>query len=571
MKKIIFPIAFGCMLFSSCSEDLLEIEQKATSSTATFYKTDEDAKSALTAMYSQFEDRLATVRDTYIWNPIMMGLNYNADDVFSAGGDITDHIDFRVMDEFRYDTKSAPVYQVYQKAYQAIYSANLVIDNFKGDACDTPVKKQCVAEARVMRAWAHMLLALTYCQPPLVDHCLDQSEKPTNVESQKFLLDWCATECEEAMSDLPERKGQSDKEGAYRVTKGFAQFVAGKAAMFAGDNQRSYNNLKPLVESSNYALVPGERFRDLFHTEGDGCEEKIMEFNYVTNQNIGDSYDMWRGRWMTWNVLNWRGDDMPAKPLICSCGGWGGGAINDQFAIKMYEHDGDSYRRKATFLTPDEFLYDSELCGWPSDAECPTLEDKKKDPKRGISQLNGTFSRGIYMEVKMMMHPNDMGFNDTNNNTNFQLARLAEAYLLYAEACLNVGKNDEGLKYLNRIQERSGSGKISSTLTLTDIQDEKEYEMWFEGVRFHDIVRWGIAKECFDKVTDNIPYCYDDFFIEGTEYYHKEHHLRAVTKHPLAEAGYTNRFEVGKHEYWPIPQDIIDLNHEMHQVRGWAN
>lgn len=569
MKKIIFSLALGSLLFSAC-EDSLDIEQKAISSTATFYKTDADAVSALTAMYSQFEQRLATVEDTYIWNPIMMGLNYNADDVFSAGGDITDHIDFRVMDEFRYDAKSGPVKQVYTKAYQAIYSANLVIDYFKGEACDTPVKRRCVAEARVMRAWAHMLLALTYGEPPLIDHCLDQTEKPTNVESEKFLLEWCATECEEAMADLQERNGANDKEGAYHATKGFAQFVAGKAAMFAGDNERAYRNLKPLVESPNYNLVPGERFRDLFHVEGDGCEEKIMEFNYATNTAVGDWFNTWRGRWMTWNVLNWRGDDLAAKPLICSCGGWGGGAINDQFAIKMYEHDGDSYRRKATFLTPDEFLYDETLCGWPSDAQCTTLEQKKADPNRGIINKNGTFSRGIYMEVKMMMHPNDMGNNDTNNNTNFQLARLAEAYLLFAEACLNTGKASEGLVYLNRIQERSGSGKISGSLTLQDIQDEKEYEMWFEGTRFHDIVRWGIAKECFDKVTDNIPYCYDDFFIEGTAYYQKEHHLRAVTKHPLAEAGITNRFEVGKHEHWPIPADILDLNVEMHQTGGWA-
>ena len=30
-------------------------------------------------------------------------------------------------------------------------------------------------------------------------------------------------------------------------------------------------------------LFKAERFRDLFHVEGDGCEEKIFEFNYVTN------------------------------------------------------------------------------------------------------------------------------------------------------------------------------------------------------------------------------------------------------------------------------------------------
>lgn len=573
MKKILFLSIALCsgILLTSC-EERLNIEQKATSSTDNFYKTDNDAISAVTAMYAQYEYQLGSAHDTYIWNPLIMGLNYSSDDVFAAGGDITDHIDFRVMNEFRYDTKSLPVKFLYTKSYAAIYSANLVINYFK-DA-DTPTKKRCVAEARVMRAWAHMLLALTYYQPPLVDHLLVSGEKPTNVESQKFLLDWCTTECEEAMNDLNDRKSSGDKEGAYYATKGFAQFVAGKSAVFAGDWQRAYKNLKPLVESTNYALVSGDRFRDLFHVEGDGSEEKIFEFNYGGNSNITDFSMTERGRWMVANVLNWRGDDLGGKPLITASGGWGGGAINDQFAIKMYKNDGDGPRRKATFLTPDEFLYDTKLCGWPSDKKADgtemTLEEKKADPKRGIINANGTFSRGIYMEVKMMMHPNDayMAIGDNCNNTNMCIARLAEAYLLYAEACLNTNNITEGKKYLNMIQRRAEAPETE--LTLQTLQDEKQYELWFEGCRFHDIVRWGIAKQCYDKVLDNIPYCYDDYFIEGTPYYKKEHHLRAVTKHPLSQAGVPHEFIQGKHEYFPIPADILELNDQMKQVRGWA-
>ena len=576
MKKIIFSLAVlsAGMFLTSC-QDRLDVEQKATSSTDTFYKTDADAKSAVTAMYATFIGEIGGTEG--IWNAYIMGLNYSADDVFSAGGDINDHADFRILDEMRYDASSSPIGTLYNHIYKAIYSANLVINYFGGDLADTQVKRQAVAEARVMRAWAHMLAAQVYYQPPLVDHLI-VSDKPTNAESQKAIFDFCVKECEEVMNDLPERKGTSDQESTWIATKGFAQFVGGKSALFAGDNAKAASLLKPLVESSNYALVPGNRFRDLFHKEGDGCEEKIFEFNYTTNTAVGGVWggSIQRGRWMVANVLNWRGDDIQGggkNPQICSTGGWGGGSINQDFAHKMLENDGDSYRRKATFLTSDEFFYDASLCPWADDVEAggtlKTRAEKEFDPNRGITKSAGSFSRSDVMEVKMMMHPNDadLSVGDNCNNTNFCLARLAEAYLLYAEAALATGNSAEALKYVNKIQERAGSKTISTSVDLQTIMDEKQYELWFEGCRWFDIVRWGIAKQCYDKVLDNIPLQWDEYFQSGGT---KPHKLVYKIHHPFAEAGIKLEFVAGKNEYWPIPQTVIEVNNDMHQVRGWA-
>ena len=576
MKKIIFSLAVlsAGMFLTSC-QDRLDVEQKATSSTDTFYKTDADAKSAVTAMYATFIGEIGGTEG--IWNAYIMGLNYSADDVFSAGGDINDHADFRILDEMRYDASSSPIGTLYNHIYKAIYSANLVINYFGGDLADTQVKRQAVAEARVMRAWAHMLAAQVYYQPPLIDHLI-VSDKPTNAESQKAIFDFCVKECEEVMNDLPERKGTSDKESTWIATKGFAQFVGGKSALFAGDNAKAASLLKPLVESSNYALVPGNRFRDLFHKEGDGCEEKIFEFNYTTNTAVGGVWggSIQRGRWMVANVLNWRGDDIQGggkNPQICSTGGWGGGSINQDFAHKMLENDGDSYRRKATLLTSDEVFYDASLCPWADDVEAggtlKTRAEKEFDPNRGITKSAGSFSRSDVMEVKMMMHPNDadLSVGDNCNNTNFCLARLAEAYLLYAEAALATGNSAEALKYVNKIQERAGSKTISTSVDLQTIMDEKQYELWFEGCRWFDIVRWGIAKQCYDKVLDNIPLQWDEYFQSGGT---KPHKLVYKIHHPFAEAGIKLEFVAGKNEYWPIPQTVIEVNNEMHQVRGWA-
>ena len=567
-------------MFTSCSEDLLEIEQKATNSTDSFYKTDADAKSAVTAMYATFAEEISG--NEGIWNAYIMGLNYASDDVFPAGGDIADHSGFRECGEFRYDTSFGPVSALYNHIYKSIYSANLVINYFGGDKADSQVKKEAVAQARVMRAWAHMLAAQVYYQPPIVDHLI-VDDKPTNAESQKAIFDFCIKECEEAMSDIPERNGQSDQEGAWYATKGFAQFVAGKSALFAGDNAKAASLLKPLVESSNYALVPGDRFRDLFHVEGDGCEEKIFEINFSANSaastGAGWAYGNKRGRWMVANVLNWRGDDIVGggkNPQICSTGGWGGGSINHEFAHKMLANDGDSYRRKATFLTSDEFFYDATLCPWKNDVEAggtlSTRAEKEFDANRGIKKDAGSFSRSDVMEVKMMMHPNDCDPNkvagDNCNNTNLCLARLGEAYLLYAEACLASGNTAEALKYVNKIQQRAGSKTISSSVDLQTIQDEKQYELWFEGCRWFDIVRWGIAKQCWDKVLDNVPYQYDEYWTSGGT---KPHKLVYEVRHPYKEANITLSFTEGKNEYWPIPQTVIEVNDQMHQVRGWAN
>ena len=581
MKKIfIFAALLSGMMYTSCSEDLLEIEQKATSSTDSFYKTDADAQSALTAMYATYASEIGG--NEGIWNAYLTGINYASDDVFAAGGDIADHAGFREMNEMRYDANQDPVKNLYNHIYKSIYSANLIIEYFGGDKADTQVKKEAVAQAKVMRAWGHMLAAQVYYQPPIIDHLL-KNDKPVNAESQKAVFEFCIKDCEDALKVIKDRGGKANKEGAWVATKGFAQFVAGKAALFAGDNATAINYLKPLVEdNNNYALVPGNRFRDLFHVEGDGCEEKIFEFNYITNTAASGGPEPWsgtngRGRWMVANVFNWRGDDIVGggkNPQICSTAGWGGGSINQDFAHKMLANDGDSYRRKATFLTSDEFFYDATLCPWSNDKEAggtlTTRAEKEFDANRGINKSEGSFSRSDVMEVKMMMHPNDadLSVGDNCNNTNLCLARLGEAYLLYAEACLAAGQQSEALKYVNLIQKRAGSNTVSTSVNLQTIQDEKQYELWFEGSRWFDIVRWGIAKECYDKVLDNIPYQWDEYWTSGGK---KPHKLVYEIKHPFAEAGIKLEFVKGKHEYWPIPQSVLEINDQMHQVRGWAN
>jgi len=85
-------------------------------------------------------------------------------------------------------------------------------------------------------------------------------------------------------------------------------------------------------------------------------------------------------------------------------------------------------------------------------------------------------------------------------DTDFPIFRLSEMYLIYAEAVLRGGTGDNvtALSYINKIRERAytgTSGNISANeLTLQFILDERARELYWEGHRRTDLIR-------FDQLT----------------------------------------------------------------------
>lgn len=598
MKKIILStLAFGAMLLtSSCDEDHLEIEQKGVTAYENFYQSDADADAALANMYASFIHNVGGTEG--IDNPEQVMLNYSADDILAAGGNPQDHDGFRVFCEFTHDNANGTLKSAYQRYYFANYAANLVICNFTNEDGEEPKftsskTAQYVEEARVMRAYLHLMLALSWQRPPIIDHLITVSENPNQPESQEEVLKWVIEQCEKAISSgkLPKRNGPTDKDATARMSVGFAQFVAGKAAMFMNDNATARKYLSALIDSKNYELIASEEYWTNFHVAGDGNSEKIFEPNYIDNENFGSwgiGQPIFRGRWMVAQVFCWRTKNLASSPLVHDgFTGWNGGAVQMNFAKKFVEHDGDSPRRRACFLTADEWLYEMDWVG--SEVNDGSLADKKKDPKRGISASEGVFSHGPYFEWKHMTYinppkiltggkeyPSDhspkLGY--VSNQKNFNVARYAEALLLYAEACIGSSDEAKGLAALQAIQTRSGSGKISTALTLENVMEEKQYEMWFESCRFHDLVRWSkLGKVDLDKVFNQsgihtqIPYVYDAFFTpENGSTPESEHRLYVKYTDVKKDC----KFVVGKNEYFPFPRDYTVANPNLHQLGGWA-
>lgn len=549
MKKILYPILALCatMFLSGC-EDRLDIEQKGVISADDFYQTDADAQNALNNLYQCFAYHIAGNEGIYVALPVLF--NEAGDDMLAAGNMYGDNDFGAQINEFRYDYQNEVIKNTYTGLYAVVYDANTIIDRVPDDS---PIKKRVRAEAITLRAWAHMMLAIGWDCPPLVETVLPGDARPSNYEGGHVeLLRWCAEQAESVVNDLEERISPTDKVGASKVTKGMALTVAGKARLFMGDYENAKKNLKQVISSNKYELVPTDRWANLFHTSGDLCEEMIFQSNCLDNANVGD----WGGKinrtsWMWIQFWNWRTDKLVSRPKFIGADGWGGHSIRADFAERMLANDGDSPRRKATFMTPDEFFYEMEWTG----TEGMTREQLETSDKIGIKDPTGLYGFGGYFAHKIVPWPedNEKGWYGFKNLTIF---RYAEVLLMYAEACAMTGDND-GLQYLNAIQNRAGSAHVSSTLTLDEVKNEKAFEMWIEGVRFPDMVRWGDTDGIVNN-GKNIPSTYDAFFTK------KEPKHRIYVEYSNPNKGQTG-FVKGKHEYFPYPKVTISRNPNLQQ------
>ena len=158
----------------------------------------------------------------------------------------------------------------------------------------------------------------------------------------------------------------------------------------------------------------------------------------------------------------------------------------------------NEYFRKETFF--------SHILGYPMNTD-------RKDAGKPIYVLNSTFT-GLYNPLKdkrieylyanfgklngytlkySSIHYLNTDKTDWRFDNNIVIFRLADMYLLKAEALYMLNQRDEALVYLNRVRDRAGLAAYTNTGTplYKAINDERERELFLEGHRLYDWVRTG--------------------------------------------------------------------------------
>jgi hypothetical protein len=593
MKKIFIPVLALAALFTVAScEKFLDIPQKGVTAIETFYQTDADAEAALAAAYARFATRITGQDGSSIYTDYKAALNNCGDDMYAAGSNFGDNDFMAQLDEFRLDSGNQVVDHFYSNLFQVNYACNLVIDNFKDglpEGGPTATTKRCVAEARVMRAYIYFLLTALWNTPPMIDHVISDGlpynadKDPENPMSHEDLFKWVAKECEAAAADLDERTSPSDKNGAVKVTKGFAWAVQGKALLFVKDYAGAKTALKKVIDSGKYALVPGDRYWENFHVEGDANEEKVFELNIEYNSGLGTwSGQIQRSTWMEANIWNWRSDHFvagasPQGKYTGGVDGWGGLGVPQWFGDEFFANDGHSPRFDATLKHISDAVYNMEYSS--PELAALTPEQKKTSDKVGIADVkDGLYGQSFWLPFKQLIRATDAGSYGNNVRLNNGLImRYAEVLLLYAEACLQSGDSGQGAWAVNQIRNRAGLSSLGS-VDMSVLKKEKSYELWLEGSRWLDLVRWGDTDRV-KQAGQDVPKLFDKLhrtpasgetvkWENGSE---ANSRFYTVSTHEAIDAKYEVGFKAGKHEFFPYPTSVMDKNPNLVQNPGWTD
>ena len=575
-------------VITSCSEDLLDIPRKGVIPTEEFYKTDNDATDALAATYR------------YLWQVMYQNdhgaypllKNCLSDDVYTGGLSRNDQPLWEAVNEFTFGSENTYLLGYFRRAYNLIYRCNLIIDNFKGDNLDTPVKKSAVAQAKVWRAWMYTELITLWGTPPLVDHCLTPSEYQQPNGDPQALWNLVTTDLTDAINSgaLEQKTSVNDKIAT--ATVGYAQALLGKAYVFMtyslnggalGGTQaaaavgkaasseywaKAVEVLDKVISSNMYELYDGP-FVDILKITTKWHPENMFEINRIFNASQTDMN--LTGGWESY-LVGWSNAEIAAFGSIVPC------------------------NRASNFLQPRKAAYDAMLAwqGANNDrmyGSIRTYDQLVKD--MGVGVKVGVYTiyanEGVF-DMKWFRDEDEDCITNHATEKGYPFMRYAEVLLLAAEANLMAGNQTKADEYMNQVRRRAGLADMSN-IKLSDLQQEKRCELYMEGTRAYDLIRWGLAAEVLKDQGAYVPYltAYTggatygdandkgtlislDSKCEGTVTVGGETYTLGVNKDMINAGGYG--FKVGKHELLPFPNQEMMLSGEvvggpLRQNPGW--
>ena len=381
-------------------------------------------------------------------------------------------------------------------AYSTIRDVNLFMDKIETAPIDESAKPGMIGEMRFLRAFVYAQLIWRYGGVPIIEDVLDANDDLSLPrDSYDDCVSFIVSELDLAISSLPDK--QSDVLGlasadAARALKSRVLLYAASVLNNPGNNLAKWQAASDAAEAligDAYSLH-GD-YQGLFLEQND----EIIFARYFTQAN---SYDLTLqvGR----NGDNGWGSDSPTQNLVD-----GFEMSNGEFP---YLEDGSinpasGFDPANPYLNRDPRFYATILhdgAMWMG-RETETFTGGMDSREGPVAAWNGSMS-GYYTKkfVPEDIPPTGSTVNPTSPWIMF---RYAEILLNYAEAQFMLGNESVARDYINIVRNRPGINMPAITESGADlekrIQHERRIELVFEGHRYFDVRRWGIAAETESK------------------------------------------------------------------------
>lgn len=500
--------AVGCL--AGCSDDFLEVLPQDAVVDADYYKSDEQVLAGTSLLYN------------VVWYEYNNKASFTIGD-FRGG---TAYSAYNLQDHVRFNVtpNTEELGTAWKSFYTVIGQSNTVIANinqYAGEEVSENIKQHAIAEARFMRALAYRYLVLNWGEVPIIENNLGLLNDPLSVRknTEESIWKFITSEFRAAAANLPETPIAEGRLTKWAAEGMLARTYLTRAGLNAAPNSRNQNFLdsakfysQRVIELSGAALL--DNYAGLFQGDYDNNAESLFSLQWNFSSLPGD---------LSYGKSNSVPASLAYNSIIGNDDGWGGDLSATFWMLSLYDGiemindstlEGNTVdaRLKATFMLPGmhyaDMAYSNEEGKIEQGFTYPYVANEKGDARYAAIRK--------YVPGKL----DASGAGMQNYGIDTYMLRLAEVYLIYAEAALgnNASTTDAtALNYFNAVHERATGQTFSGPLTFDDIFEERVKEFAMEGVTWYDLVRlhYYNPSEAYKKIKEQNR---GGFYIEPNQY-----------------------------------------------------
>ncbi|WP_167498124.1 RagB/SusD family nutrient uptake outer membrane protein [Bacteroides uniformis] len=556
MKKIIAGLCilgFLSLLFA-CKDSFLEPKPLSFLSITNTYNTIQGLQSGLNSC------RKGLVKDFMLEGGYLQ-IDYVGTDLAVAVNGGVHNYNTQML------PSTASIANQWNSAYTQIKNANAILAGAMKMDISSQAVQRIIGEVYFFRGYWYYRLINLYGDVPLVLEEVNEPKLDFVSSTRNRIIKQMIKDLEIAESYL------SDDIQDGEVSKAAVQHLLTKYYLQDSRFQDAVTMSSKIIDNPRYELMKN-RFGvakddetknvmwDLFNKANISLPENKEKIMVILNRYnvVGSSGNSARNREFVsawFNTINdsqgKRGtvDGISGEPQITFTGrGIGKSKKTNYYRFTLWNDNNDlRHAYPACWIPIDSLIYNNpESIDYGKKIKQETCTDTLK----GFDDM---FVNKILVEDEAL--PKYVGANIIGGCTDWYVFRLAETYLLRAEAYVWIGGADNLSKAaadINEVRKRAGAKPAGNEIGLDDVLDERARELYVEEFRRTELVRiaYIMASKSINGYTlDNMgeKNFFYDRVIDKNNFYKENYEYKKV---PYLLSPF--------HVYWPIPESAIEAN-----------
>ena len=499
-RRLLAPLAALCVGGAAGCVDLTETP--ITQITSAYYATPAGFEAAVNAMYTPMRT---------FW-PDQRGATFTVfgTDEYTKGADGS----YKYFNDYTAQLNADVDYirDTWFDFYKGINTANTVIAAAATANLPDATKNTRVGEAKFLRALYYFTLVRTFGDIPLYTEptpgvTTETTRQPVAAVYAQIIKD--LLEAEAALPDKGAQIGRADRPAAQHLL-GEVYLTRAGAATSSPDFALAAEKLNAVATNPRFSLVP--RYADLWRIDNEVNSEVVFSIQFTADPlttGAGNklhlywtaAYDLEPG--MQRDILNGRPFRRWAqtKWLLALWNRTIDSRYEDMHKVVWISNNPNNIPKDATgkpkYTVGDTAVFMPGL---------PTIPAAMRAATRYKLYGEDEYTEAMFPNLNKYLDPTRTSTNQEAGQRDHPLFRLANTYLMLAEALIRDGKVTEGLVWLNKVRERAAKPGQEAAMVVTEatlstsasgpdpiefILDERARELTGETTRWFDLKRTG--------------------------------------------------------------------------------